>query len=158
MSGDALQWLALALMGAAMAGAAGAIIGRSLFASCMHLAASGVAVAGVVLLLGEARGALAVALFAAAWAPVLLLGAMLLSTRAAKHARSGSMLLGWVAAAIATALLWWPLGELTVRADTIAGTTGLGFWIAPVLLVLAIVCLGLLGYGERGAMANGDVR
>ena len=28
----------------------------------------------------------------------------------------------------------------------------LGFWLAPLLLVAAAACVGLLGYGERGAL------
>jgi hypothetical protein len=100
---------------------------------------------------------LATALLAAAWAPVLLLGAILLSSRAAKQTRSGAMLFGWLAAAGATLLVCWPLGELGgADASMAAGTANLGFWIAPLLLVLGAVCLGLLAYGERGAMARGD--
>jgi len=27
-----------------------------------------------------------------------------------------------------------------------------GFWLAPLLLVAAAACVGVLGYGERGAL------
>lgn len=157
MSIDVLQWLALALLGAAVAAAFGATTARSLFVTAMHLLAAGVSVAAIVLLLGAGEGALAAALFAAAWAPVLLLGAMLLSARAARQARPGETVLGWLGAALAAPLLWWPLGELGARAPSAAvGAAGVGFWLAPLMLVLAVVCLALLGYGERGAMNDGE--
>ncbi|MGD9967005.1 MAG: hypothetical protein AB7T59_10820 [Hyphomonadaceae bacterium] len=157
MSGEVLQWLALALLGVAMIAAFGAMSARSLFVAVMHLAAAGVAVASVVLLLGSGEGALAVALLAAAWAPVLLLGAMLLSARAAKPPRALPTMLGWLGATIALPLLWWPLVELSAHAPTASlATTGSSSWIAPLVFVLAVVCLALLGYGERGALTRGD--
>jgi hypothetical protein len=155
MSGDTLHWLALSLLGVAVASSFGAIVARSLFVTAMHLIGAAVSVAAIVLLLGAGEGALGAALLAAAWAPVLLLAAMLLSTRAAKLAHAGAALLGWVSAALALPLVWWPLSELGVRAQTTAtATIGMSFWIAPLLLVLAAVCLALLAYGERGAMAR----
>jgi hypothetical protein len=156
MNAEALQWLALALLGAAMAGAFGAIAARSLFAMCMHVSAAGAAVAAVVLLLGGGVGGLATALLAAAWAPVLLLAAMLLSARAAKHQRSGSALLGWLAAGLTATFIWWPLRDLTGARAPVLGDGGSAFWIAPLLLVFVAICVGLLGYGERGAMTGGD--
>ncbi|MGD9982050.1 MAG: hypothetical protein AB7H66_15215 [Hyphomonadaceae bacterium] len=157
MSGDVLTWLACALLAVAMAAAFGAISARSLFVTAMHLVAAGVSVAAIVLLLGAGEGALGVALLAAAWAPVLLLGAVLLSARAAKPAYPGATLLGWLGAALAAPLLWWPLGELSGRPPSAsAAAVGAGFWLAPLLLVVSLACLALLGYGERGAMTKGD--
>ncbi|MGQ0533147.1 MAG: hypothetical protein ACT4OF_10735 [Caulobacteraceae bacterium] len=153
---EALQWLALALLGVAMAAAFGAIIARSLFVTCMHLVTVGTSVAAVVLMLGAGEGALALALIAAAWAPVLLLAAMLLSVRATKQVHAGQVLLGWLAAAVVLGLAWWPLGQLGPAPEIIsARPVGLGFWLAPLVLVAAAACLGLLGYGERGAMTRG---
>ena len=67
----ALPWLAVALLGVAIATAIGAMVARSLFVTCVHVAVTGVAVAAAVLLLGADDGGLALAVFAAAWAPVL---------------------------------------------------------------------------------------
>jgi hypothetical protein len=155
MSGDILHWLALALLSVAIAASFGAISARSLFVTAMHLVAAAVSVAAIVLLLGAGEGALGVALLAAAWAPVLLLAAMLLSTRAAKPAHVGSALVGWLGAALTLPLVWWPLSELGAQAQSaLPAMVGMSFWLAPLLLVLAAVCLALLGYGERGAMAR----
>lgn len=155
MTGDILHWLALALLIVAIAASFGAIFARSLFVAAMHLVAAAVSVAAIVLLLGAGESALGVALFAAAWAPVLLLAAMLLSTRAAKPAHAGAALFGWIGAALALPLVWWPLTELGSRTPALATTAlGFSFWLAPLLLVLAAVCLALLGYGERGAMTR----
>jgi hypothetical protein len=58
----------------------------------------------------------------------------------------------------ALAALWWPLLQLgpMVAAPSTFVARGMGFWIAPILLAAGVACLGLLGYGERGAMARGD--
>ena len=153
-----LPWLAGALLGVAIATAIGAVLARSLFVTCVHVTVTGVAVAAAVLLLGADDGGVALALFAAAWAPVLLMAAMLLSVRATKapqvRAFSWLSLLGAAAAAIA---IWWPLLELAAAAPVaIQGElAGLSFWLAPLLLVAGAGCVGVLGFGERGALRPG---
>ena len=152
----ALPWIALGLLGAALVAAFGAIWARSLFAMCMHLVAAGASVAAMALVLGAGEGALALALFGAAWAPVLLLAAMLLSARAAKDTRRGWPLLSLIGAAAALCAVWWPLLQLETRADAGGAyvSAGMGFWLAPLLLVMAVACVSLLGYGERGALGS----
>lgn len=155
----ALQWLAVALMGVALAAALGAIMARSLTALCMHLMAAGAAIAALALLLGAGEGAVAVALIAAAWAPVLLLAAMLLSARIVKAGRVIGMLPGALAAAAAALATWWPLAELDGR--TVAGgglAQSPAFWIAPLMLACTITVVAMVGYGERGAFRRGDAR
>jgi hypothetical protein len=145
------QVLALVLLIAAIAAALEAIMSRSLLAMCGHLTAAGALVATVVLLLRGGDGALAAALFAAAWAPINLLGAVLLSARAAKPWRSVRAWLSALAAAAAAMALLWPLSEMPAAASaSTMATAGLGFWIAPVIAAAAAACVGLLGYGERG--------
>ncbi|MCX7356588.1 MAG: hypothetical protein NT015_00325, partial [Alphaproteobacteria bacterium] len=110
-----LPWLAAALLGVAIATAIGAMLARSLFVMCVHVTVTGVAVAAAVLLLRADDGGVALALFAAAWAPVLLLAAMLLSVRATKAQQQHRF--PWVSllcAAVAAAAIWWPLFELVV--------------------------------------------
>ncbi len=152
----ALPWIALGLLGAALVAAFGAILARSLFAMCMHLMAAGASVAAMALVLGAGEGALALALFGAAWAPVLLLAAMLLSARAAKDTRRGWPWLSLIAATAALCAVWWPLLQLETRTDVGGAyvSIGMGFWLAPLLLVMAVACVGLLGYGERGALGR----
>lgn len=155
----ALQWLAVALMGVSLAAAFGAITARSLTVLCMHLSTAGAAIAALVLLLGAGEGAIAVALLAAVWAPVLLLAAMLLSARKVKAGRVVWMLPSALAAAAAAVMTWWPLTELDGR--TVAGgvaAQSLAFWIAPLMLACAIVVVAMIGYGERGAFRRGDPR
>ena len=115
---------------------------------------TGVQTCALPILLRSGQGGLALALFAAAWAPVLLMAAMSLSARTTK---GGLRRLPWVSllcAAIATSAVWWPLAEL-LRAPpvTISGELGgLSFWLAPIVLVAGVACAGMLGYGERGAL------
>lgn len=149
----AVLWIALTLMGAGVVAALGAILARSLFAMCMQLIAAGGCVAALVLVLGASQSALALALFAAAWAPVLVLAAMLLSARAAKDARRGWPWLSLIGAASVLAAIAWPLVSLELAAPAGPYTTlGAGLWLSPLLLVGALVCVGLLGYGERGSL------
>lgn len=148
-----LPWIALGLMGAAIVGAFGAMLARSLFAMCMHLIAAGGCLAAMVLVLGAPASALALALFAAAWAPVLLLAAMSLSARAAKDPRHGWPWLSVAGAASVLGAMWWPLTSASPGAVAAqAAPLGAGLWLATLLLVTAVVAVGLLGYGERGAL------
>jgi hypothetical protein len=150
-----LSMIALGLMGVALAAAVGALMARSLFAMIMHLIACAAAVAVCVLLRGGGEGALAIALVGAAWAPVLLLAAMLLSARAVKP---GGRRIPWLtaaAAALMAAATWAPLGELIAAAPTArAAPIALGFWLAPLLLVTGAACAGLIGFGERGVLSR----
>ena len=158
MTTMSLDIIALAVMAVALVAAVGAIAARSLFAMIMHLLTVGAAIAVLVLLRGQGDGALAIGLVAVAWTPILLLGAVLLSARSA---RGGRRVLPWLTAAAALVIVgaaWFPLGELVERSPPPrAASLSLGFWLAPLLLVTAAACVGLLGHGERGAYArHGD--
>ena len=149
----ALHLLALALACAALAVAIGALLARSLFAMCMNLGAAGALTAAAILAMGEGDGALVVALFAAVWAPILLLAAMLLSARAAKPKRGGAPWLSALSAAAVAAGMWFIIPDLApAPADSAAPMSMLGAWLAPLLLATAAASVGLLGYGERGAL------
>lgn len=147
-----LQIVALALLAIAIAAAVAAVLARSLFVMCVNLAAAGAACAGAVLALGADEGALGIALLGAALAPVLLLAVVLFGKPTAKP-RPRTPWFSLTAALALTAALSWPLRTLGPAAPTAPhDTPGLGFWIAPLLLVAAAACAGLLGYGERGAL------
>lgn len=152
-----LPWLALALLGVALASAIGALVARALFVTCMHVVTAGVSVAAAVLLLQAGEGGVALALFAAAWAPVLLLAVTLLSARAARAEKRALPIVGVAAAVLAACGLWWSLAELTTVAPTGIPHVfqGLAFWLAPIMLVAGAGCVGVLGYGERGALTRG---
>jgi hypothetical protein len=153
----ALSWLALALMGVAIASSVGALAARSLFVTCMHVLTAGVSVAASVLVLRSGQGGLALALFAAAWAPVLLMAAMSLSVRATKGAVRRLHWLSFLGAAVAMCAIWWPLAELLSAPPVAIGNelNGLSFWLAPLVLVVGAASVGILGYGERGALTRG---
>src|SRR5262249_38645826 len=84
---DGRHLLALVLTCGAGVVAVGALTARSLFALCMYVAAAAALATGAALALGAGDAGLGLALFAAAWAPVLLLAAMLLSGRTVKPTR-----------------------------------------------------------------------
>jgi hypothetical protein len=148
-----LHWMALALAVAALFVGVGALLARSLFAMCMYVAGAGALAASALVALGAGDAALAVALSGAAWAPLLLLAAMLLSSRAAKPMRRGApwfSLIAGIAAAAAVMFVVPDIGAAAVRRD--GGESALGPWLAPLLLAAAAACVGMLGYGERGAL------
>lgn len=150
-----LPWLAVALLGVAIAAAIGAFLARSLFVTCLNVTVSGVAVAAAVLLMRADDGGIALALFAAAWAPVLLMAAMLLSVRAAKAQQPRRFpWLSLVGAVVAGVAIWWPLVELARAAPVEIQNelAGLSFWLAPLVLVAGVACVGVLGFGERGSL------
>lgn len=150
-----LPWLAVALVGVAIASAIGALVARSLFVTCMHVVTAGVCAAGATVLVRSSEGAVAFALFAAAWAPVQLLAAMLLSARSVKAQRRAWPWVSLVCAALAAGALWWPLLDLRgIAAPVAEPVMALSFWLAPLVFSAVAACLGVLGYGERGALGT----
>jgi multicomponent Na+:H+ antiporter subunit B len=153
----AVQIIALVLLIGAIAAAMGAVTARALFASVMYLIVVGALAGAAVLTLGAGDAALALLLLAVGVAPTLLLGAVLLTTRTAKPRRGGAPWLS-LAAGVATATaLGWGASDLGLAADTFtqAETPGmLAPWIAPLVFVASAACVGLLGYGERGALGH----
>lgn len=147
-----LPFAAAPLMLAVIAAAAAALMARSLFAMCVGLAAAGAIGSAMLLALSARDGALALAIVAAGWAPMLLFGAMLLSTRTSK---SGSRGLPWltVLAGAGAALVFAGVGlQVEAPAPQSAPYTEFGVLAAPLLLVVASICIGLLGFGERGVL------
>jgi hypothetical protein len=153
----ALPWLALGLMGVAIAAAIGAVTSRSLFVMCVQTVTAGVSVAAAVLLTRAGDGGLALALFAAAWAPVLLMAAMLLSVRSTKPAQRGLPWLSVLGVICATCATWWPLLDLAQATPVVVqhALRGLGFWLTPIMLAAGAACVGIAGYGDRGAFTRG---
>jgi hypothetical protein len=152
MIAASMHWLALVLGLAALVASVAALMARSLFAMCMCIAAAGALATGVLLALRAGDAGLVVALFSAAWAPILLLGTILLSVRSVKPMR-GAPWFSLAAAGAAGTAIMWVVPDLTPAAAQASGGEGaVGPWLAPLLLVAAAACVGLLGYGERGAL------
>ncbi len=148
------HWLAAALLLAALGAGLGAALARSLFALCMCLTACAAFIASALALTGAGDSGLALALVGAAWAPLLLLAAMLLSARAVKTRKRARPWLS-IAAVSATvlALLW--AGSAPGLTQTMIGADAqLGPWPALLMFVACAACVGLLGYGERGAFGG----
>jgi hypothetical protein len=124
---------------------------RSLFAMCMCSASCHACAAVTLMALGVGDAALALALFGAALAPVLMLAGLLLSARAAKSYKRGPVLFAGIAAAGAGAAMLWASPELGSISPSLLQMHGaVAPWIAALLFVAALGCVGALGYGERG--------
>lgn len=156
MIAQASHALAIAFLAAALAAGFGVVLARSLLAMCVCLVAVGGAAAAFMALLGRGDGALALALFAAGWAPVLLLAAMLLSARSVKGLRRGRPWLSIGTGAAMVGAILWATRELNGSAAVVVGESPqLSVWPVALIFVAASACVGLLGYGERGALHQG---
>lgn len=146
-----VHWLAFALIAAALVAACGAALARSLFSMAAFLFVTA-ALASAALLALNAGGALDLALFGVGLAPALVLALLLLSTRAAKPRRRAPWLTIAAASAAGVAVLA-AARDFTSAVPQIATPPGaLAPWLAPMLFCAAATCVGLLGFGERGAL------
>lgn len=151
----AMQWTALGLSGAVLSAAFAAATARSLFLMHMFLLVAGALAAAALLALGAADAALGQALFGAGLAPVFVLAAMLLSARTAKPRRGGRSWLTIAAAIAAAGAVLWASSELAIAPParvSSAAESGVSPWFAPLVFVAVAACVGLLGFGERGAL------
>jgi hypothetical protein len=150
-------WMALALMCVAFAAALGAVLSRALFVMCMYILAMG-ALAASALTLIYGGGAVGVALLFAGIAPVALLGLILLSVRTTKAQRRARPWLSVGAAGVVAVLVLWSTAELDLAAPVeIAPAQSIATWIAPLVFVAVAAFIGLLGYGERGALQRNSM-
>jgi len=149
-----VQLIALVLTLGAIAAALGAVTARALFASVMYLIVVAALAGAAILTLGVGDAALALFLLGVGVAPILLLGAILLSVRAAKPRRSGTPWLSIGASIAITAALAWGVADLGVAGTGLAteSVSPLAPWLAPLVFVACAACVALLGYGERGAL------
>lgn len=150
-------WVALALMCAAFATALGAVLARALFVMCMYLIAAGALAAGAFALL-YGGGGVGIALMFAGVAPVALLGLILLSVRTTKAQRRARPWLSVGAAVVVALVVLWSTSELDVTGPTEAPPPeAISAWIAPIVFVAVAAFIGLLGYGERGALQRNSM-
>lgn len=125
---------------------------RSLFATAAGGAAIGALVAAAALSFGAGDLALGVALLAIGWAPSILLATMLLSVRSSRGAKRGAPWITIAAAGLAAAMIAMTLPDLPARAVSAAPVAAPALWLCVLALIAAAACVGLLGYGERGAL------
>jgi uncharacterized MnhB-related membrane protein len=154
------QALALALTLGVIAAALGALTARSLYVMGVYLAAAGALAAVAMLALGAPDASLAQALFGFVLAPVILLAALLLSAQGAKPRRRGLPWLTIAAALAAGGVVLWAAPELAAATRGVEApfVGALAPWLAPLVFVAAAACVGLLGYGERGALQRAPGR
>lgn len=155
MFGFGVEILAFALMLGAIAAALGAATARSLVATSLFLSTAAALTAAALVALGAGDAALGVTLLGVGLAPVLLLGAMTLSTRAARKRKGAPPWIAIGAAMMAVSALVWaaiaPRGSLAAL-DGVAMAPGVASWLAVLVFAVVAATLGLLGFGERGAL------
>jgi hypothetical protein len=144
------RWLAFVLAsGAAIAGI-GAGMARTHFVSVLYLAAAMMLAAMAMLAFGADQAAVALAIAGIAWVPLFLFGGVLLSGKAVRSRARGRWLVTAVAIMSGAVVAWAARDSLPETA--LAAPQGFGVWLAPLILAPTIVCIGLLGFGERGAL------
>lgn len=148
-----LVWLAAPLMLGVLVAGAAALLARSLFVTSVCACVAGAMGSVLLVLLGAGAGALTLALVVGAWAPLLLLAAMLLSKRTAKGMARRPWL-SIVATTAAACVLAWVGAAIGPGAATQPAPVGAGiaYWLTLLALTLAALCAGLLGPGERGVL------
>lgn len=150
--------LALIFTIAAIAAALLALSVRALFASAIAVGAISACAAAAMLALGAGEGALALALLGVGLAPVLMLGAILLSARASKAVNQGPIWFSAAGAVAAGAAVLWAAPELgATQAEPVLNGAA-GPWLAALVFVAALAVLALLGFGERGPFSAGGKR
>ncbi len=146
-------WLALPLMLGVLVAGIAALLARSLFVTSICACVAGALASVLLVLLGAASGAVTLALVAVAWAPLLLLAALLLSKRTAKGVARRPWFSIFAAAGAACALVW--AGAAIEPGSGLAparASAGIAYWLALLVLALAAMGVGLLGPGERGVL------
>ena len=148
-----LHWLGAGFAVLAIVAAGGVVTARAHFATCLLIAATSAMAALALLCFGAGGAALAVALVGVGLVPVLMLGGVLLSARAIRGGKGGSPRFVTVAVAAVAVALIWATQDVVPPTAPLATPVGIGFWLTALVFVTGLVCAGLLGYGERGALA-----
>lgn len=144
---------ALVLTGIALGLAVAALRARALFVAgvCAGLVA---AIASAALLAnGAVLAAVALAIFGTALLLVWILGGMLLSANSVKAARRGAPWLTLLSAIATAGVILAVAPELAAtRPAPIAEPVGLPALLCALMFVAGLSVIGLIGYGERGAL------
>lgn len=148
-------WLALPLLLAVVVACCTALLSRSLFVVCLCLLVAGATGASVLLLLSQGSAAPEFALSAAAWGPLSLAGAVVLSKRAAKARARAPWLSFVLGSCVAAVLVWAVLADAPASgAGPELGHRASALWLAPLFLVMGIAAMAIAGYGERGVFGR----
>jgi hypothetical protein len=150
----AAPWMAVSAVILALIAAAAVFMARSLFTLAMSIAAFCACMAGGVAALGFGDASLALAVFGAAIAPVVLLGGMLLTARSVKPRKSALPWLSIVAALGAAAAMLWAIPTIDLSASITKAQGSSGADVVAVLFAACVGCIAVLGYGERGVLES----
>ena len=150
--GVLVDWLGFGFVVLALAAGAAIAASRTHFAACVLVAATSVLAGLALLCFGAGEAALALTLMGVGLGPVILLGAILLTTPAIRAKSPSSPWPVIVAVGVASVVLIWATQDAAAPRAALAQPVGLGVWIVLLVLVTGYVCAGLLGYGERGAL------
>jgi len=135
-----------------------ALAARALFVACVTVALMS-AIAGLALVgNGAVLPAIGVVVLGVALFPAWLLCGMVLSANAAKDSRRGGPWLTSLAALTTAAVIVAATPELTTTPDiALPETAGLPALLAALMFVAGVCVIGLIGYGERGALERGAI-
>jgi hypothetical protein len=143
---------ALVLGGVALALAAAALRARALFVAGVFASLVAATACAALLAHGAALAAVALALTGAALLLVWMLGGVLLSAASAK-ARRGAAWLTFLMAFAAGGLILVVAPELAAtQSPHITEPRGLPALLSALMLAASLSVIGLIGYGERGAL------
>lgn len=146
---------ALACLALMIALAVSIVMTRALFAVAILFCAFGALASLAALVLGAPLAALALAALAAGLAPVLLLGAVLLSARTAKPRRRPPAVATPLAVVGVVGLTLWSARDLgAARAIAAPVESAPALWLAALALAAGLGAFALLAFGERGALGE----
>lgn len=131
--------------------AVAATMTRALFVSTLLVAALGAVGCVTALALGAPQAALALALLAAL-APIVLLGVLLLSSRAAKGGARWAWITAGAAAVLSTGIIVGAALAVSAPCSVIDTPPSGALWLAALLLAAGLGGFGLLAFGERGGL------
>lgn len=125
---------------------------RALFAAVMYFAVAAAVVAAALAVRGYGLAALACAVLGIGLGSSLLLGVVLLTSRSVKPRRAAFAWATVAAACVALMGLFWLLPAIAPQGPSIAvAAPAINPWLAALGFGSAIGCVGMLGFGERGA-------
>jgi len=144
---------ALVLTGIALALAVAALRARALFVASVYAGLVAAIASAALLANGAVLAAVALAIFGAAFLLVWVLGGMLLSANSVKATRRGAPWLTFLSAFATAGLILVVAPELAAtRPAPITEPVGLPALLSALMFVAGISVIGLIGYGERGAL------
>jgi hypothetical protein len=145
--------LGIVLLVLALCSAVAAFVARSFLVIAAHLVLIGASTGAALLAGGDGRAAALLLAVCSGWGAFIVVATSLLSARTHGAVAVGATLLPTLAAGAVLVTAASGLGALRLAPPvTLASLSPHEGWIAVLLLVGGAGLLGVLGYGERGAL------